>query len=328
MHSSFSVNDVDELKYFLNLSDKGFIDVMILDGRLVLINDSTSFGYLAYKSSGDATDVSFRVSRSLFSKLVINGTIEFEINDTISCTIYKGNGKKFVQFSFVKQEVFTSIFADKIKCLSRLKDAVFVDMSRLGALLQIAKGYQSIISFSNGYASTKLPGRGKIFERFESEVNFAVQSQALARLLSQSSRLFSIESYLGISVHGLSVLHPKSVMDDNEDFYYLDEQKSAFICDLDIETLLQVINSLKPKCDSITMDLVLGNALINEGGNLISIPLDVSNVQCSMGYKLKTFDLSIILISGVFSKIKKTKYCFKKKKNCMEFFQDDIFIFI
>lgn len=328
MRSAFSLYNLNDLKFLLELSENGYVDVVISNDSIAFIsNSSSSFGYITYKAYGDLKNAAFRVKRDLFLRLADNGIIEFELErDVVWCKIFDSRRHPIVKFSFLPQEVFTEAYSEKLACLK--DDRMPLDLGDVRAVLSVAKTLGGNVSFSDNLASTPLPGRGKLFQRTLVADKFAIQASVLSRIIAVGNKVFTIRNYVGFSKNNLFVLYTKYTPQDNTDFEYLMEQKSAYVCNIDFSFLRSVVSKLKIQGENVTLNLNEKSAtLVYDDINII-MPVTVTDVKQASGYEASALDLSFQIIRDVFSKFQSPIITFRKKKNYLQFEQDNLFVFL
>ena len=323
------IDNLSNVTDFLSLSNKVYFDIFLSKNKVRFItNVPEVFSILELKAKCDDA-ISFRLERSLFTRLITTGRIEI-INNTDSVTLifYNAEGLQLYELQCLKQETYSGDYAHKIELLQALDQNMFFDVSDLRTLCNLAKNNKSIISVNNGVASIHVNGSGRLFQPMHIDKYFAVSADKLALLLKISNRVFSVQDYLGVMSGNFVLLVKKCIGYSNDEFSILNEQKAAYICDLDLANIRSLLSKIQIKSENICLDFNRREISMDYAKSKLKVPLYLKNERKAETYSLETIDFPVNVICNYLCKLNSSIVLFKKKKNFIQLEINGLYFFL
>lgn len=326
------IENAKRFKDFLNLDKHEYIDVRVSGNFMYFISNSPEvlgIYQAKYRYTEESTgDFSFRVNRFLLSKLYSDGIIAFDFTaDSIVTAIYTEDGKLRYSYKSVKQSAYDGEYAERFRLLESLDLAGSqVTLDDLSYVNNITRYSPSVVHVSNGIAGVTLKDGSRIFKRVECKGNFSLSSYALNLLLKFAVSAYNVRNYLCIKLGDMRLCITKANVLSQEEFQYVEEQKSALICDVDLSNLCSLYAQLDVKLPYVEIDFNTTSIVFEHHNSVFTIPLTVTNLKYSQGYEVKPIRLPSSIITEIFQKTKLTTFRLYKKKNFNELEAKDLYV--
>lgn len=315
---NIKIDDTKKILDFLNITDSESVDVCISNNTALFICNTVDIFVtlkMNCKSSVGAKDVSFRIKSSFLSKLVIEGSISFEFIEDNQIKVSFKHLNNSIAYSFImkKQIVYRDLYADKLNILTNIKNYEKIDLSELELFRKITSTNDCILNISNKVASLNY-GNIRVYKEVNMNCNFAVYTKTFRALTKFSNYVFNIENFLCIATKELFIVANKCKLNNNEEYAYLKEQKSAYRSVVDFTNLRYITNKLNIKDEYAIMDFEKKSAEIKYKGTIFSVPLVERDVKHSDNFKLGQIGIPLHLLKGIFNKIPNCEFVYDKKK--------------
>lgn len=329
MSNTIYIDNVERVNEFISLTNKEYFDVFLSSDNVMFVTNSIEiFGYLKLRAKCDM-EISFRVDRALFGRLVVQGlvTIENYEND-VRLVFRTSEGNELYSMLTAKQITYSGDYEDKIKLLTGITNDMYVNIGEISDLCRLCRVSKSIISVGNGFACVHVNGNGRIYKSIKCTKSYAITADKLALLLRLSNRAFCVNDYIGVYSNGLYILIRMCRGFANDDFLILNEQKAAFICKINLVNVFVWLSRIQLDADTLSFNFARREVSVEFDSYKLTVPLYTKDERKTDKYTLETIEIPINILKDYLSKCKSSEIIFKKKLNFNQIEAGDIYFFI
>lgn len=283
-----NVDNIDTLNKFLSINDIEYLDAIIdKDGAILVSNTVEMFAAIQLDvfPIDKESKLMLRIPKKLFSSLVTQGYFLISVFNEIVTLKFFVNENDMVEntctIEFNQQDVWTEGYTNKLELLSEIEDKVVYDISGLSNILRIGASNKTVLNCNNKIASITINSTTKVFQSLTTDMRFSVPAASLFTLSKISKHVFDYKNYLGISKDGFTVLCTKARGEDNEIFTLIKEEKSSFICNVDLRYIHSFLNKIKISSNTVNLDIDAGEVLIEDNTRKYRIPVMVKDLRKS-----------------------------------------------
>ena len=283
-----NVDNIDTLNKFLSINDIEYLDAIIdKDGAILVSNTVEMFAAIQLDAFpiDEESKLLLRIPKKLFSSLVTQGYFLISVFNEIVTLKFFVNENDMVEntctIEFNQQDVWTEGYTNKLELLSEIEDKVVYDISGLSNILRIGASNKTVLNCNNKIASITINSTTKVFQSLTTDMRFSVPAASLFTLSKISKHVFDYKNYLGISKDGFTVLCTKARGEDNEIFTLIKEEKSSFICNVDLRYIHSFLNKIKISSNTVNLDIDAGEVLIEDNTRKYRIPVMVKDLRKS-----------------------------------------------
>ena len=277
------IEDENEFKRFLAITDSEYIDVLLNSGVSRLINDSNEiFGCMSVETNCGVSDTGMhcRLPRKDLLSLSFSGVIDItEVeNSKLQIDFRLRDDTLVYSVIITSQDIFADGYSKKLDTITRLSNKIDFDCIDIGIINRISKSSNSIISCTNGVIGSRLRDNCRIYKKTDMDVSFSATARSISVLRSFSDELFSLEGYIGVVSGNVILLATKTRDNINDDFDLIKEEKSKFICTVDFSSVIGFMTKVKPDVDYVEIELEQQLCVIERGRAVYRIPVKVSEL--------------------------------------------------
>ena len=328
MSNVIYIESLDRVAEFISLTNKEYFDVFLSkDNALFITNSVEVFGSLKLRARCDE-GISFRLDRALFGRLAVEGLVKVENGDDVKLTFCTAEGNELYSMSCAKQITYSGDYEEKIKLLTGITRDMYINIGEIRDLCRLCRIYKSIISVGNGFACIHVNGNGRIYKTVKCTKSYAITADKLSLLLRLSDKAFYVNDYVGVYSSGLYVLVRTCRGFANDDYFILDEQKSAFICKINLVNVFVWLSRVQLRADVLSFDFMRREVSVKFDNYQLSVPLYTKDEQKTEKYQLETIDIPVNILKDYLAKLKSPEVVFKKKLNFNQIEADGIYFFI
>ena len=328
MSNIIYVENFDRINEFISLTNKEYFDVFLSkDNALFITNSVEVFGSLKLRAKCD-DEISFRLDRALFGRLIVEGLVSVENGDDVKLIFQTPDGNELYSMQCAKQITYSGDYEEKIRILTSVTREMYVDIGEIHDLCRLCRMYKSIISVANGFACVHVNGNGRIYKSVKCTKSYAITADKLALLLKLSDRAFYVNDYVGVYSNGLYVLVRTCHGFANDDFFILNEQKAAFICKINLVNVFVWLSRVQLRADVLSFDFVRREVSVKFDNYQLSVPLYTKDERKTEKYQLGTIDIPVNVLKDYLAKLNSPEVIFKKKLNFNQIEANGIYFFI
>lgn len=179
MSNIIYVENVDRINEFISLTNKEYFDVFLSkDNALFITNSVEVFGSLKLRAKCD-DEISFRLDRALFGRLIVEGLVSVENGDDVKLIFQTPDGNELYSMQCAKQITYSGDYEEKIRILTSVTREMYVDIGEIHDLCRLCRMYKSIISVANGFACVHVNGNGRIYKSVKCTKSYAITATSL-----------------------------------------------------------------------------------------------------------------------------------------------------
>jgi len=317
------INNAKRFRDFLSLDKREYIDVKVTKDFMYFITTSPEVFCIyraPYQCAEFKGEFAFRLNRFLLSKLYANGIIVFNfVENDIITAIYGVDGKLCYSYRSLNQTAYDDEYASRYDLLCFLDTNMNqIFLGDLIGINNITRTLPSVIHVSEGIAGVVLQDGSRIYKRVSCKGNFSLSSYTLNLLLRFAVSAYNVHNYLCVKFGDLWLCVTKAYALDQEEFAFVESQKSALICDVDFSNLCNLYAQLDVKIPYVDVDLNMNAIKMENHNSVFTIPLCITNLQVAPGFEVKPIKLPSNIIVGVFQKSGISSFRLYKKKNFNE----------
>ena len=256
--------------------------------RLVMIN-----------SEPIPNPVAIRILKSDFLNLLIDGTLEFIIEDgELRLGYYNEKGKKLYGYNLTFQEDLLENYIDKINLFSELNTYPSIDFNGAKPIVRMAKSL-GVPVCCDGQVIHLNAGALFVYQEF-SGLRFTVNSKYLGLIIDHSNIVHSVREYLVMKSGDIVIAVHKLQDVGDSDYDSIKSKGSSHRITLDMSDLIFLAKKVKVTKGDFIFDMYRRKAKFISGTSVFIADLDIKDVK-RVKYKdnpLKSIPIPTLKIPG------------------------------
>lgn len=284
------ISSLEQFKLFLDINDSDYVDG-IINNRQAIFVSNTKEKFAALQLDTVAVDetesLQIRFPRKLLRNLATNGhmLVNIDNENLVNVQFFEvspnGDLEKTCSARFIKQNIWTEGYRDKLELLQNMDMSVKHDIKPLLPLIKIGRALNCNIDCNYGVACASLSSNCRVFTRLSSSMDFSLTASEVATLVKISTTVFEYKNYVGVNMDGLTMLCTKVHSNTNEDLDLVDKERASFRCKMDIRFLNRFISKMKIEQNAILVNFTNSEASIESGTKAYKIPIMVRDLEKS-----------------------------------------------
>lgn len=330
-----NVDNIKVFANFLNAVEVDFVDFFFSEGSaLIVLNDSEVFAACNINCeiglSGRA--ISIRMKRSLLRDLVIEGSINFSMENGVVCADFRNTEEDLVwSVTFPQQAAASVLYKNKVDLLQKRSTILDLSFEDFGVLPRICSSARKTLSVNNGVCSIIVSPGIAVYKKIAAKGSFSVSSKNLAILRKCGSEMFAIENYVGAVNRNFAVLVVRNRQDVDDLYEYVAGDKSAlyksqYEAEINLSKILRFYRARKVKELPAMIDLESRICNLTISGIAYRIHADISNERKAPKFSMGTISIPYSVINGILQYMPSPKFLLCKKKTFYQLWQDDYVI--
>lgn len=328
---SVQISNLSEFFGFLNAVDVDFVDFYLNGSSALLIsNTSEIFAVCTLKCECGIMEqpAGFRFSREMLRRFVLEGSIDFDVGETVIKAAFRnGAGDEAWSVEFNRQKVFSSIYSYKIDLIKKNVGKLHVTMKDLGVLPKICSSVGGILCVDSGVCGVLIGPGIRVYKNIDSSDAFCITAKNLAILKKCDNSLFAVEDYVGAMNDTFAVLVTRTRQASNEEYSFIAGQdspyRSQYEAEIDLGRLIQFYKAGKVKDVPAAIDLEQGKCFMVINGSAFEVPVGVYSVRKAAKLDFKELVIPYQVLNSVLLQMSSPRFRVCKKKNFIQFWQDD-----
>lgn len=277
-----SVPKANDVKKLLSISIDSYVTVLVTKTSCYFILNSSelyihkALPLLTSENIGDG--LSFRVDRKHLNNMLIDGFIEFLVDDAdISLNFKSQENKLKYSMTIIHQKGYDELIYQKMRLITSCRDYDMIDLNGIKRLIRVANNLGLPVGVENGFAYAMSRG----FSCFKkcNLPEFSASSKALMMLLKFSNTVYNVQNYLIHDFEGEAVVITKHKYAPSFDIAFALRQKSSHRVELKINNLLELCSRVDKSDGTFILDVEHKKALFEKEKVRYSTPLSISDIK-------------------------------------------------
>ena len=310
---SVAINNLDSFKLLLREKDVNNIIAIARADGVYFVYDSIELymhRFCPYVMKTNLNeDLIFKIDRDRFSKLLVEGFVEFMFEDgQMSLEFKNKDGITLYTYSTKMQADVVDKILHKMELIDRITEYPLIDIDGLALLTKIAKvgvGYSISsetayrtdktgipIAVCDGVATVDLRDTS-VCKRVKAD-DFVVNGRLLDMLRGQSKRVYNVANYLLHYSEDFVMMVTKIIGRPYNELDFILKQKSMFAIKLKLNHMLDLCKKVKFNAGDFILDIDNNKAEFIETSSILksrySTTIEIIDIQKS---KKKEDDLSL-----------------------------------
>ncbi|WP_304427900.1 hypothetical protein [uncultured Clostridium sp.] len=291
-----NIPKTNDLKKLLSIAIDEYTTVLVTrTSCYFILNSSELYMHKAFPlltSENIEEGLSFRVNRKQLNNMLIDGFIEFLIDDEdISLNFKNKENKLKYSMTVVNQKGYDELIFRKMRLIASCQDYEMIDLNSIRRLIRVATNLGLAIGVDSGYAYAM----SRTFSCFKkcNLPGFSASSKSLLMLLKFSNTVYNVQNYLIHDFEGEAVVITKHKYAPSFDIAFALKQKSSHRVELKINNILELCAKVDKSDGTFILDVEHKKAIFEKEKVKYSTPLDILDIKSARQVKKDKEDTSI-----------------------------------
>lgn len=311
----------DVMKRFLRYTDSSFIDVYISENVLYMVVESTEesavYPCVVQEQIDYEHDEFIRVDRKKFTKLLLKGSIAFEIENQITIYFYDDYGVNVYSLQIPRQTMDKRAVKESVDIVLQTQDFSPIDNSSGLNLARIARNLRTPVSIRDGLGFTQSPSVS-VYCKVATN-NFNLSADTFYKLSAERGQLYDIGNKLVLMAdNGVCYIARKIRTYACHDFETVVKAKPTHFISANFTALISLIKKAELDVGDVIVDFNSGQVEIADAEYKYKTYIQVSKIESIATKKKEALiasgDLRALLKANENSAINTDKYGLKRIK--------------
>lgn len=274
---SININELDKVKTFLSYVAEDFITVIATEYCVYFTSNNPEL-YMHYMFPlvtriGLKEAELFRVARKDLAGLLIEGLIEFELDDINVDMTFKSKTNESIYKVSVKRQMATSDnFLNKLDIIQEANQYPSFNIEQFLQLIRFSKALNTGISCHDNIAYLEV--RGVLIYKKVTAPDFACNGKLFELLSKYTTAVYNVQNYLIYQSSTISIMITKNRIGADPSIDFIRQAKAEHIVKLNMYRMISLAQRLRFKD---------GELLFDPAKNKVSYKTDVAMYTTDLG---------------------------------------------
>lgn len=278
---TINISKEKEVKEFLQQGDLDFITIIALQHKCFMICDTTdiythiNFDIISQSNLKD--NCVFRISRQKLIGLIVNGMIEFTVdNDLVQVQFLTNEYKRRYGFKCKFQTDLIGKFLRRLEILDEALEYKQVDISQILVLTRFAKSLNTNVRCDGTTACVQL--KNISIYKDAKDVNFTCSGKTLLLLSKYTAKVYDVQNYLIYRSEDKAIIVTKYRDIFDSELNFIKSKPTLYTAKFSLGNIIDITRRIKFNTGKFVLDFDNKTASYKEENIEYDIAIEVTDV--------------------------------------------------